>query len=414
MVYLESAAESPNKKKKKDDQTSLPKNTDETNQIPTTIMVVDTIQATENESENQIELVECETVANVESEPISTRVISPTSPTVSTPLDICVFKEHIISKACVEFTKTSFQWFRDKNPCIITIQIKGGVRHCCCSFKCSSRVELHAHLLLEHFGFLMFHICEQGSFKSMGTLKRHVKKYHQVQNNNSSEDEITPSLPQQFCLQNMLDKADEDAFNLINLSLRVVDSPFRNSYMKMELKYTVKDLIQVSWIDSHLNQIVQKNWRKLSASEQKVYMEERVLPRGRLPRYNTTASLLNRFFTFISSFHHRNLDSFAQHDIFNTNYWNKFFLFLEHKLLLVPKTISNLTDDLKNIISDMQLSPGFYEEHQHTIRAFQRYLQNYRSYLGVGQTRICFSTVTSRNQVEDMWTTQLEAGGILV
>ena len=286
------------------------------------------IQATENEPDNQIEVVECETVANVECESIVTRVISPTSPTVSTPLDICVFEEHIILKACVEFTKTSFQWFRDKNPCIITIQINGGVRHCSCNSKCSLRVELHAHLLFVHFGFLMCYICEQGSSKSTGTLKRHVKKYYQVQNNNSSEDEITPSLPQQFCLQNMLNKEDEDAFYLINLSLRVVDSPFRNSYMKMELKYTIK----VSWIDSHLNQIVQNNWRKLSASEQKVYMEERELPRGRLPRYNTTASLLNRFFTFISSFHHRNLDSFTKHDISNTNNWNKFSLFLEHKL----------------------------------------------------------------------------------
>ena len=69
---------------------------------------------------------------------------------------------------------SSIQWYVDKNPCDIKMHVEGSVRVCSIGFRCSSKVDFQAHLHSSHFGFLICHICEQGNFKNVGTLKRHV------------------------------------------------------------------------------------------------------------------------------------------------------------------------------------------------------------------------------------------------
>ena len=328
--------------------------------------------------------------------------------------DLKLIKQTVISKTQVQFSKDSLNWYVNRDPMNVIVNMKENIRVCSCKFECSTPGVLQAHLISSHFGFFTCAICEQGTFKNTGTLKRHRIKYHLSDPHDEPlPTSITPALPQEFLLQNILSAEDEQGFKNIDLSLNVVNSPFRNSYYKMTLIYTTESLIQVAWISNHLDQIVQRNLKKLSLLEQAVYTKSKKLPRGRIPRYHTTSSLLARFFTFLSQFFSKSLATFAQEDILNSNYWNKFFLFLEHRLELHCKTISNLTDDLKKIIHDMQLNPRFYQENEYKIQAFMRYIQNYRAYLGVGETRIGFSAVSNREQLADMWTVQLEAGGLL-
>src|SRR3990167_4076747 len=182
------------------------------------------------------------TLHEIENLPVPTISFSEFNPAKKIEsVEISVIKEVVISKILVEFSKTCVQWYVDKNPCDIKMHVEGSVRVCSCGFRCSSKVDFQAHLHSSHFGFLICHICEQGNFKNVGTLKRHVNKFHNV-HVGVPVTETVPTLPQQFHLQNMLSKEDESAFDLIDLSLRVVDSPFRSSYLKIDLKYFTKDL----------------------------------------------------------------------------------------------------------------------------------------------------------------------------